>query len=88
MRYVRAPATHFAQMRDATGVVLDLERRNYLHLNASGAVLWEALADGVTIDELAEALASSFSIDRQQARRDALAWVEDMLTRGALIADG
>lgn len=88
MKYRPAPATHFAEMRDSTCVVLDLEHRNYLHLNPSGAILWRALQGGASLEKLAQALVDAFDIEPESARRDTSAWLEDMIGRGAVVDDG
>ena len=87
MRYRPAPATHFAAMRDETGVVLDLGERQYLHLNGSGASLWSVLENGASLEELAEALCERYGIEQNIARRDAERWIDEMLARGAVVAD-
>ncbi|MEL6543357.1 MAG: PqqD family protein [Myxococcota bacterium] len=87
MRYRPAPATHFASMRDETGVVLDLGQRQYLHLNGSGALLWSVLENGASLEELAEALRERYGIEQSVAHQDAECWIDEMLARGAAVVD-
>ena len=87
MRVRPAPATHFAEMRDATGVVLDLGNRNYLHLNASGALLWQVLEGGTTLAALSTVLQEHYGISANAADADARAWIDDMVGRGAVVID-
>ncbi len=57
-------------------IVLDLRSSKYLRLNASGAVLWNRLESGATIDQLAETLVASFDLDAGQASTDAGAFLD------------
>lgn len=56
-------------------VVLDSGRSVYLTVNPSGAVMWQALIEGATREQLAKALRDGFAIDQEQAERD----VDDFL---------
>lgn len=47
---------------------LDLEASVYLGVNPTGTVLWEALAEGATRQELEERLRGSFNIDAEELR--------------------
>jgi coenzyme PQQ synthesis protein D (PqqD) len=69
---------------DGEVVALDAESSKYLSANASGAVLWQALAKGATRDELAEALTSTFGIDEATARGDVDAFVAELEARQLL----
>lgn len=60
-------------VREVDGELMLLDERTwtYLHLNASGAVLWNAMAGGATEDQLVDALCDEFAVDREVARGDA-----------------
>lgn len=64
--------------------VLDLRTARYLQLNRSGALLWERLSVGASVDELAEALTQRFGIDRDRAHHDAREFVSTLRDRGFL----
>lgn len=66
-------------------VVLDLRSSRYLSLNGSGALLWEALAEGADEDQLAAALVDEYDIDRARAEQDARAFLDDCLERGIIL---
>jgi hypothetical protein len=51
-------------------VVLDLERAEYLAINASGTPLWELLVEGATRAELMSALVERFGVQAADAERD------------------
>ncbi len=65
-------------------VALDVNSATYLSVNASGAVLWEAVTKGATRDELVERLQDHFGIDAQVAAADVDAFVAGLAERGLL----
>ena len=64
-------------------VILDPERDRYLRLNETGGMLWEALAEPRTLDQLASQLAAEAGIDSERAATDAAAFVRGLLDAGA-----
>lgn len=52
---------------DGEAVVLDIEQSVYLGTNASGGVLWRALAEGATRSQLGDALIENFDVDEPTA---------------------
>src|SRR3954471_5339830 len=62
-------------------VLLDPVGDRYLRLNASGAALWELLAEPRTPDDLAQALAERHALDADIAARDAGAFLDDLRAR-------
>ena len=65
--------------------VLDMRTARYLQLNRSGAVLWDRVSGGATIDELAAALQERFGIDADRARGDAEDFVKALRERDFLV---
>lgn len=70
---------------DGEIVVLDSTESVYLSLNGSGAVLWAALANGATRNELLERLRSEFDVGREVAEHDLDQFLTDMRERRLLI---
>ena len=68
-------------------VILDLTSSRYLSLNASGAVLWRAVADGATKDELVDVLLARFDVDRDVAVRDVEAFLATGANHGLIVHD-
>jgi len=67
-------------------VAVDTRRSIYMAVNRSGAILWPALLEGTTFDELVERLSESYGLDRDAAQRDVDAFVralddQDLLER-------
>jgi hypothetical protein len=52
------------------GVILNVENGDYFQLNATGRIIWEALADGAERDDLVEKLKATFELGPDQAEAD------------------
>ena len=72
--------------RDVDGdiVALDVASGAYFTVNGSGRVLWTALVESASADDLTELLVSTFGIAEEQARVDATAFLEDLSSRSLL----
>ncbi|HEU4976055.1 MAG TPA: PqqD family protein [Baekduia sp.] len=72
--------------REVDGEILavDAGLKRYASANASGAVLWKALAAGATRGELVEALVTTFGIDEATAGTDVDAFVGQLRDSGYL----
>ena len=68
-------------------VALDLRESRYLAINRTGQVLWTALAEGATEDELTDRLVEAFDIERARAAADVTAFTTDLESRGLLVRD-
>ncbi|WP_428206728.1 PqqD family protein [Enterococcus faecalis] len=56
--------------QDDGAIVLDKSRGIYFQVKASGVSMLEGLSKGLTIEELALQLETSFSLDKAQAETD------------------
>lgn len=65
-------------------VIVDLGSGNYFSLNATGAMIWDALASHQTVDALAGSLAEQFDAPREDIERDARELISELLQRGLL----
>ena len=63
-------------------VVLDLTASVFHALNASGALLWERLADWTTAGEMAEMLVSSYGLSATLAAEDVARFLEECIGAG------
>lgn len=66
-------------------VALDLRESRYLAINRSGRVLWAALAEGATRDQLVERLVQAFGIEHARAAADVDAFTAELESRDLLI---
>lgn len=70
---------------DGEAVILQVATTTYYSLNPTGTVLWEALRDGATRDEMVGKILETYDVDRPTAEKDVDALLEDM-TRENLLA--
>ena len=63
-------------------------RGEVLVLNASGTWLWERLAGGPGVGELAAGLAARYGLAPTQALTDVLAFLDSLLVVGAVVMTG
>jgi hypothetical protein len=68
-------------------VALDLRESRYLAINRSGRVLWAALAEGATRDQLVERLVEAFGIERARAAADVDAFTAELESRDLLVRE-
>jgi len=72
---------------DSEIVALNVDAGEYFTLNGSGRLLWLALADSASVDELADLLVATYGVPEEQARIDASAFVDDLVGRSLVEAD-
>jgi hypothetical protein len=65
-------------------VALDVDTATYLSANASGRLLWRALASGATREELVSCLVDEFEVDAERAGADVDAFIGELSQRGLL----
>ncbi len=72
--------------READGEVLALDgdSKNYVSANAAGLLLWKALADGATREQLVATLVEEFGIDAVHGAHDVDAFLAEMAANGFL----
>ena len=69
---------------DDEAVILDVESGRYFGLNEVGAFVWDLLEHEVTHDDLVDAVAGSFDVDRERASGDVAALCGELIERGLL----
>ena len=65
-------------------ILLDLQSGTYFTLNRVGSVIWQALQDGPSIDELTADVVAGFEIDEATARADVAEFLDEMAAQGLL----
>lgn len=65
-------------------IAVDLLQSTYLSANGSGAILWQALAEGTTRTRLVDLLVREFAIESERAARDVEAFLADLEIRKLL----
>jgi len=74
---LRSEALEWRQV-DGEVIAVDLRRSVYLSANDSGALLWRALAEGTTRDQLVQALRDAFELEAEQADADVDAFLVEL----------
>lgn len=54
-------------------------------LNGTGAFIWELLEKEQTLQSLTEALMEHYAVEREQARTDAEAFINQLIPTGAIL---
>jgi Coenzyme PQQ synthesis protein D (PqqD) len=67
-------------------IALDGGPGRYVSTNAAGRVLWRALADGASREDLVRELVAGFAIDPGRAARDVDAYLAELEEKGLLEA--
>ncbi len=80
---VRADALEWREV-DGEIVALDLRRSVYLAINPSGALLWPALVEGASRDELVTRLSDEAGISAEVASADVERFLAELAEHGLL----
>lgn len=72
---------------DGRAVVIVIDRQKIHTLNEVGARIWE-LADGRTVDEIADAITREFAVERGVALADTRRFLEHLRELGAIELTG
>ncbi len=68
-------------------VALDLRDSRYLAVNRTGQILWAALTEGATRDQLVDRLTGAVEVERSRAAADVDAFTADLESRGLLVQE-
>lgn len=80
---LRRDGLHWVEA-DGEIVALDDRSMQYLGANPVGALIWRALVEGTTRDELVARVVSEFDVDEPTARTDVDAFLAQMSKLGLL----
>ena len=69
---------------DGEVVALDLRTSTYFTTNRTGGIMWKAMVDGCSVDDLVDLLQSTFGIDKSRAAEDVTAFLE-LLSKNKLL---
>lgn len=80
---LRREGLSWRQIEDEV-VAVDVPTSTYVSANDSGTVLWQALTEGATRDELVTLLADRFDLEADQAGEDVDAFLAQLQAQGLL----
>ena len=75
-----------SRLVDDETVLLDLESGMYFGLDGVGKRIWESVADGKTLGDVAAIITAEYDVDESQALADVIAFASDLIERGLLRA--
>jgi hypothetical protein len=84
MAWRPAASVHWHRV-GSEAILLDLERKLYYRLDEVGAFVWQRLEAGEPPARIAEAIAESFAVDAETARRDLAPLLASLVSAGLLI---
>ena len=73
---------------DGVAFVITPDDHKLHSLNGTGTRVWQLCASGVTLDEVARALAAAFEVDEPRAQADAARFLADLVSRGLIAEEG
>jgi hypothetical protein len=74
-----------ARQFDGELVILDLAKGEYLSLDAIGALLWNGLESGRTVEAIARDVVAQYEVSLEQATADLEALTDDLVAQGLLV---
>lgn len=77
---VRNESTLSSAMDDEL-IMIDIASGKYIAIDRIGAAIWEAIAQPITVDALADTLADRYAAPRAQIRDDVLAFLNKLAAR-------
>ena len=80
------PAQVMSRLVDDETVLLDLESGMYFGLDGVGKRIWESVADGISLGDIAAIITAEYEVDESQALADVIAFASDLVERGLLRA--
>jgi hypothetical protein len=86
-RLIAVAEVHFRQFDDE-GIVLDLAKGEYYALNAVGARVWQGLASGRSLEEIAVAIAPDYLVDERVLLADCVTLATELVERGFMRVRG
>lgn len=80
------PNVILTEMKDGSGVLLDLRTKFYFTLNETGVFAWKKIetSSANSLDALADAVTTEFEVERDAARADLERMVVELFDEGLL----
>jgi hypothetical protein len=76
-----------SEFKDGQAVLLDLTRKQYHRLNATGGFIWRALERGDEADAVVRALCEEFDVSEESARASLARFASGLVEMGLLAED-
>jgi hypothetical protein len=66
------PEVIYTDLEDEGAVLLHLESQTYFSLNVTGTCIWQAMNQGLSLQEISGRLQSTFQVSEEQANQSVL----------------
>lgn len=71
----------FTDLDGVEGVLVDLNTKHYVQLNATASLIWRGLARGLDADAIAVELTAEYDVPLEHARGSVVAAIRELLAR-------
>ena len=78
------PPQVMSRLVDDDTVLLDLESGMYFGLDGVGKRIWDAVAEGRSIGEIAAIITAEYEVDEARAQADVVEFTSNLVERGLL----
>jgi len=78
------PAQVMSRLVDDETVLLDLESGMYFGLDGVGKRIWESVADGKSLSDIAAIISAEYEVEEEQALKDVIEFASNLVERGLL----
>ncbi len=75
----------FSEVADGMSL-MDIDSGQYFHYDQTGAEIWKAIDDGITVKQLCTTLTDTFEVDAETCQNDTLVFVNELAGLGLLKA--
>ena len=83
-RFKIRPDIVHTRLNENETALLNLATKQYFSLNQTGQAIWDLLLKNKNPAEIAQALASSYDVDRQEALKYTMEFVQELSEEGIL----
>ena len=73
-----------SRLVDDETVLLDLESGMYFGLDGVGKRIWESVADGKSLGDIAAIITAEYEVEEEQALKDVIEFASNLVERGLL----
>jgi len=70
-----------SHLEDGDGVLVDLNTRQYYQLNESAMLIWRALENGFSFDQIVKEIVNTYTVSNEQAITSAEALIRQLQRR-------
>jgi Coenzyme PQQ synthesis protein D (PqqD) len=75
-----------AEVIDGEAILVDLRSGNYFSIQGNGALLWEAIAQGASLETIASQIVDAFDLDRAAAEETVVSFSNELEREGLIVA--